>query len=154
MESRRDDRVTSLVRGGMGDRDASTEVDGAIDRAVFYAGFSDKYQALVASSNPVSGPHFGFSVPEPMGVVAVLAPERPSLLGLVSTGAPRDYDGEHGGGTWPVRPIRGTAIVFCECLATSDLPGGVINVLTGSASEMGPHLAKHLRSHRHRRLVG
>jgi acyl-CoA reductase-like NAD-dependent aldehyde dehydrogenase len=142
MESRRDELVTSLVRGGVVDRAAAAEVDSAVDRAVFYAGFCDKYQALVASSNPVSGPHFGFSVPEPMGVVAVVAPERPALLGLVSTVLPVIATGN------TVIAIAGeadprSAIVFCECLATSDLPGGVVNVLTGKASEIAPHLAKH-----------
>ncbi len=96
MESRRDELVLSLVRGGVIDRAAATEVDASIDRAVFYAGFCDKYQSLLASSNPVSGPHFGFSVPEPMGVIAVVAPERPALLGLVSTRLARHFDREHG----------------------------------------------------------
>jgi acyl-CoA reductase-like NAD-dependent aldehyde dehydrogenase len=142
MESRREELTTSLVRGGVIERAAASEVDAAIDRAVFYAGFCDKYQALVASSNPVAGPHFGFSVPEPMGIVAVVAPERPALLGLVSTVLPVIATGN------VVVAIAGeadprTAIVFCECLATSDLPGGVVNVLTGKGSEMSPHLAKH-----------
>ena len=91
----------------------------------------------------MAGPHFGFSVPEPMGVVAVVAPERPVLLGLVSTVLPVDRRREHGRGHRGRRRIRATAIVFCECLATSDLPGGVVNVLTGEASEIAPHLAKH-----------
>ena len=142
MESRRDELTTSLVRGGVIERAAAAEVDAAIDRAVFYAGFSDKYQSLVASSNPVSGPHFGFSVPEPMGIVAVVAPERPSLLGLVSTVLPVITTGNTVVAIASEADPR-TAIVFCECLATSDLPGGVINVLTGKGSEMAPHLAKH-----------
>ncbi len=142
MESRREELVTSLLRGGVIERAAAAEVDAAIDRAVFYAGFCDKYQSLVASSNPVSGPHFGFSVPEPMGVVAVVAPEKPALLGLVSTVLPVITTGN------VVVAIAGeadprTAIVWCECLATSDLPGGVANVLTGKAGEIAPHLAKH-----------
>jgi acyl-CoA reductase-like NAD-dependent aldehyde dehydrogenase len=142
MESRREELRASLVRGGVVESAAAGEVDASIDRAVFYAGFCDKYQALVASSNPVSGPHFGFSVPEPMGIVAVVAPERPALLGLVSTVLPVIATGN------TVVAIAGeadprTAIVFCECLATSDLPAGVVNVLTGKASEMAPHLAKH-----------
>ena len=142
MESRREELARSLVRGGVIERAGAGEVDAAIDRAVFYAGFCDKYQALVASSNPVSGPHFGFSVPESMGVVAVVAPERPALLGLVSTVLPVVATGN------TAIVIAGeadprTAIVLCECLATSDLPAGVINVLTGKGSEMAPHLAKH-----------
>jgi acyl-CoA reductase-like NAD-dependent aldehyde dehydrogenase len=142
MESRRSELATSLVRGGLSEREADTEVDSAIDRAVFYAGFCDKYQSLVASSNPVAGPHFGFSVPEPMGVVGVVAPGVPALLGLVSTTLPVIAAGN------VVVALAGetdprTAVVWCECLATSDLPGGVINVLTGKAGEMAPHLAKH-----------
>ena len=90
----------------------------------------------------MAGPHFGFSWPEPMGVVAVVAPERPALLGLLSTVLPLIA----GGNTCVV--VAGsedprTAVVWCECLATSDLPGGVVNLLTGQASEMAPHLAKH-----------
>ena len=148
MEARREELVQSLVRsadeGAAADlaKAALTEVDIAIDRAIFYAGFCDKYQSLVASSNPVAGPHFGFSVPEPMGVVAIVAPERPALLGLVSTILPVIA----GGNTSVV--VAGeadprTAIVFCECLATSDVPGGVVNVITGRATEIAPHLAKH-----------
>ncbi len=142
MESRRDELTTSLVRAGGTPAKAAAEVDQAVDRAVYYAGFCDKFQALVASSNPVAGPHFGFSVPEPMGLVAIVAPARPTLLGLVSTVLPVIT----GGNTCVV--VAGledprTAVVFCECLATSDLPGGVVNLLTGEASEMAPHLAKH-----------
>ncbi len=142
MESRKAELATSLERGGLPAANAAREVVTAIDRAVYYAGFCDKFQALVASYNPVAGPHFGFSLPEPMGVVAIVAPERPALLGLVSTALPVLA----GGNTCVV--VAGTddartAVVWCECLATSDLPGGVVNVLTGQASEMAPHLAKH-----------
>jgi len=142
MESRREELVASLVRGGVSDRAAAAEVDASVDRSVFYAGFCDKYQALVASSNPVSGPHFGFSVPEPMGVIAVVAPERPALLGLASTVLPVIASGNTAVAIAGEADPR-TAIVFCECLATSDLPGGVVNVLTGKGSEIAPHLAKH-----------
>jgi acyl-CoA reductase-like NAD-dependent aldehyde dehydrogenase len=142
MESRRDELRTALVRGQLGPEEAASEVEVAIDRAVYYAGFCDKFQALVASHNPVAGPHFGFSLPEPMGVVAIVAPPRPVLVGLVSTVLPVVA----GGNTCVV--VAGsddprTAIVWCECLATSDLPGGVVNVITGQASEIAPHLAKH-----------
>jgi acyl-CoA reductase-like NAD-dependent aldehyde dehydrogenase len=141
MESRREELASSLARAN-GGADAGAEVDAAIDRAVFYAGFADKFQALVASSNPVSGPHFGFSVPEPMGVVGVVAPERPALLGLVSTVLPVITGGNTVVAVASDADPR-TAVVFCECLATSDLPGGVVNVLTGKTSELAPHLAKH-----------
>jgi aldehyde dehydrogenase family protein len=142
MESRRAELFASLVRAGSTDREAAVEVDVSIDRAVYYAGFCDKISALVASHNPVAGPHFGFSVPEPMGVVAVVSPERPSLAGLVSTVLPAVC----GGNTCVALASESdprTAVVFCECLATSDLPGGVVNVLTGQAAEIAPHLAKH-----------
>jgi acyl-CoA reductase-like NAD-dependent aldehyde dehydrogenase len=142
MESRRDEFVASLVRAGATPAAAAAETDSAIDRAVYYAGFSDKFHALVASSNPVTGPHFGFSVPEPMGVVGVCAPAEPALLGLVSTVLPVITGGNTCVAIASEVDPR-TAIVFCECLATSDLPGGVVNVLTGQASEMAPILAKH-----------
>ncbi len=142
MESRRDELVSSLVRGGASERAAAEEVDCAVDRAIFYAGFCDKVPALVASSNPVAGPHFGFSVPESMGVIAVCAPETPALLGLVSTLLPVLAGGNTAVVIASEKDPR-TAVVFCECLATSDLPGGVANVLTGHASEIAPILAKH-----------
>jgi acyl-CoA reductase-like NAD-dependent aldehyde dehydrogenase len=142
MESRQDELRVALERGGLPAVEASAEVSASVDRAVYYAGFCDKFQALVASHNPVAGPHFGFSLPEPMGVVAIVAPERPALLGLVSTILPVIA----GANTCVV--VAGSAdpraaVVWCECLATSDLPAGVVNVLTGQASEMAPHLAKH-----------
>lgn len=142
MESRRPELTHSLVRGGLSEQAAAAEVDASVDRAVFYAGFADKYFALLASYNPVGGPHFNFSVPETMGVVGVVTPDRPALLGLVSTVLPVIT----GGNTCVV--LAGekdprTAIVWCECLATSDLPGGVVNVLTGQASELAAQLAKH-----------
>lgn len=142
MESRRDELVTALVRGGVSSAKAIAEVDASVDRAVFYAGFSDKFHSLLASSNPVAGPHFNFSVPEPMGVIAVIAPPRPSLLGLVSTVLPVIT----GGNTCVVLASEEdprTALVFAEALATSDLPGGVLNILTGSPAEVGPIMARH-----------
>jgi acyl-CoA reductase-like NAD-dependent aldehyde dehydrogenase len=96
----------------------------------------------VASHNPVAGPHFGFSIPEAMGVVAVVAPPKPALLGLVSTLLPVIAGGNTAVVVASVSDPR-TAIVFCECLATSDLPGGVANILTGHAKELGVPLAKH-----------
>jgi acyl-CoA reductase-like NAD-dependent aldehyde dehydrogenase len=119
------------------------EVDRAIDRWVWYAGFSDKLAQVLGSSNPVSGPYFNFTVPEPTGVVAVLAPEEPPLLGLVTRIAPAIVGGnavvvvaseEH--------PLA--AIELAEVLATSDLPGGVVNLLTGHRSEIAPWLASHM----------
>jgi acyl-CoA reductase-like NAD-dependent aldehyde dehydrogenase len=142
MESRRPELVQSIVRSGVGEVAAVAEVEAAIDRAVYYAGFADKYFSLLASHNPVSGPHFDFSIPESMGVVGVIAPDRPSLLGIVSTVLPVITGGNTCVALASTADPR-TAIVWSECLATSDLPGGVVNVLTGHVDELSPHLAKH-----------
>ena len=142
LESRRDELTMSLVRGGLPLEEAEREVDVTVDRSVYYAGFADKISALVASHNPVSGPHFGFSVPEPLGVVCVLAPPRPALLGLVSTVLPIIPAGNTVVALASDVDPR-TAIVLTECLATSDLPGGVVNVLTGHAHELASHMARH-----------
>lgn len=141
MEARKEELAASLAHGGS--NDAARELDAAIDRAVSYAGWCDKFQSIFASSNPVAGPHFGFSIPEPMGVVAIAAPERPALLGLVGSVCPVIA----GGNTAVVVASEvdpRTALAFAECLATSDLPGGVVNLLTGSRVELLPHLAKHM----------
>ena len=121
---------------------AAAQVDAAIDRWVYYAGWADKYAQVVGSTNPVAGPYFTFSLPEPTGVVAVVAPQDSSLLGLVSVLAPALTTGN----TTVVlaselRPLP--AVSFAEVLATSDLPGGVINLLTGVTSELAPWLASH-----------
>jgi acyl-CoA reductase-like NAD-dependent aldehyde dehydrogenase len=119
------------------------EVERAIDRWVWYAGFSDKLAQVLGSANPVSGPYFNFTVPEPTGVVAVIAPEEPPLLGLVSRIAPAIV-----GGNAVIavaseeRPLA--AIELAEVLATSDLPGGVVNLLTGRRAEIAPWLASHM----------
>ena len=142
LESRRAELKDSLVRGGEEPSAAASEVDCTIDRAVFYAGFCDKISSLCASHNPVSGPHFGFSVPESMGVIALVPPQRPALLGILSTVLPVIA----GGNTCVVLASEAdprTSVVLCECLATSDLPGGVVNILTGHVSEMAPGMAKH-----------
>jgi acyl-CoA reductase-like NAD-dependent aldehyde dehydrogenase len=142
LEARRGEMVLSLVHGGAERDAAALEVDRAIDRAVFYAGFSDKYAALVASSNPVTGPHFVFTVPEAMGIVGIVAPDRPALLGLVSTLLPIVLSGN----TAVVLASESdpcTPLVLCELFATSDLPSGVVNVLSGRVAEMAPHLATH-----------
>lgn len=142
MESRRLELTQSLVRGGQGEEAAAGEVEASIDRVVFYAGFADKFQSLLASSNPVAGPHFNFSVPEPMGTIAVIAPERPALLGLISTTLPVVTGGNTVVALASEQDPR-TAIVWSECLATSDMPGGVLNVLTGHAKELALPMAKH-----------
>ncbi len=119
------------------------EVERAIDRWVWYAGFADKLAQVLGSSNPVAGPYFNFTVPEPTGVVAVIAPEEPPLLGLVSRIAPAVV----GGNAVVAVASEGSplaAIELAEVLATSDLPGGVVNLLTGRRAELAPWLASHM----------
>ncbi|WP_373372187.1 aldehyde dehydrogenase family protein [Sorangium atrum] len=143
LEARRAELAASLERGGLEAGAAEREVLSAIDRAVAYAGWADKYQSLFASLNPVSGPHFTFTVPEPMGVVVIAAPPRPALLGLAGALLPVITAGN----TCVVLASEvdpRTALVFGEALATSDLPGGVVNVLTGQLAEVLPHLAAHM----------
>jgi acyl-CoA reductase-like NAD-dependent aldehyde dehydrogenase len=123
-----------------GDED---EVHAAVDRFVWYAGWADKLAQVLGSANPVAGPYFNFTVPEPTGVVGMLAPEEPPLLGLVSRLAPVLV----GGNAAVVvasesRPLA--AIELAEVLATSDVPGGVVNLLTGFRSELAPVLAAHM----------
>ena len=127
---------------GISQGKARAAVDAAIDRWVWYAGWTDKLAAVLGGANPVAGPYFDFSLPEPTGVVAVLAPQQSSLLGLVSVLAPVLA----GGNTAVVvtskeRPLP--AVTLGEVLATSDVPGGVVNLLTGDAVELGPWLAEH-----------
>lgn len=142
MESRRDELTASLVRAGASSKNAEAEVSASIDRAVFYSGLCDKVSALLASHNPVAGPHFGFSLPEPMGVIGIIAPNAPALLGLVSTVLPAIATGNTCVAVVSEIDPR-TAVVFSECLATSDLPGGVVNLITGHVSELAAPLAKH-----------
>ena len=121
---------------------ANASVDAAIDRLVWYAGWADKITQVVGTANPVAGPYFNISSPEPTGVVAVVAPRNP-LLGLVSVVAPVITTGN----TCVViasEPHPLTAITLGEVMATSDLPGGVVNVLTGSVAEIAPWLASHM----------
>jgi acyl-CoA reductase-like NAD-dependent aldehyde dehydrogenase len=122
---------------------AARLVEEAVDRWVWFAGWSDKIAMVAGSSNPVAGPYFNFSVPEPTGVVAVLAPQASSLLGLVSVLAPAIVSGN----TVVVaaseaRPLP--AVSLGEVLATSDVPGGVVNILTGRTAELAPVLAGHM----------
>jgi len=122
---------------------ARATVDAAIDRWVWYAGWADKLAQVVGSSNPVAGPYFDFSLPEATGVIAVLAPQDSSLLGLTSVVAPVIVSGNTAVVvTSYERPVP--AVTLGEVMATSDLPGGVVNLLTGDASEIGPWLAAHM----------
>jgi acyl-CoA reductase-like NAD-dependent aldehyde dehydrogenase len=121
----------------------AAEVDEAIDRWVWYAGWSDKIAQVYGNANPVAGPYFNLSAPEPTGVVGVLAPAEPALLGLVSVVAPVIVSGNT-----VVVLVAETAplpaVTLAEVLATSDLPGGVVNLLTGRPSETAPWLAGHM----------
>jgi acyl-CoA reductase-like NAD-dependent aldehyde dehydrogenase len=135
MEARLDEFVALTE-----DRD---EVERAIDRWVWYAGFADKLAQVLGSANPVSGPYFNFTVPEPTGVVGIVAPDEPPLLGLVSRIAPAVV----GGNALVVlasetKPLA--AVELAEVLATSDVPAGVINLLTGRRAELAPWLASHM----------
>jgi acyl-CoA reductase-like NAD-dependent aldehyde dehydrogenase len=127
---------------GLKSRAALTQVDAAIDRWLYYAGWTDKYAQVVGATNPVAGPYFTFSLPEPTGVVGIVAPQDSSLLGLVSVLAPVLTTGN----TAVLiaaqeRPLP--AVSFSEVLATSDLPGGVVNLLTGFTAELAPWMAAH-----------
>jgi acyl-CoA reductase-like NAD-dependent aldehyde dehydrogenase len=118
-------------------------VDAAIDRWVWYAGWADKYPQLIGTVNPVAGSYFNFSVPEPTGVVGIVAPEDSSLLGLVSRLAPVIVSGNAAVViSSETRPLP--AVTLAEVLATSDVPGGVVNLITGLRRELVGHLASHM----------
>jgi acyl-CoA reductase-like NAD-dependent aldehyde dehydrogenase len=143
LEGRRAQFEDEIVRQeGVSSSAARAQVEEAIDRWVWYAGWTDKYQQVTGNANPVAGPYFNLSVPEPTGVVAVVAPQDSSLLGLVSVVAPALVAGNTvvviASEAFPL-----SAITLGEVLATSDLPKGVVNVLTGSAAEIAPWLASH-----------
>ncbi|MEV0268918.1 aldehyde dehydrogenase family protein [Hamadaea sp. NPDC050747] len=142
LEGRREQFVAELRTFGLSAAAATLEVDAAIDRWVWYAGWSDKVAQVVGGANPVAGPFFNISAPEPTGVVAIVAPREPALLGLVSVVAPAIVTGN----TVVViasEPRPTPAVTLAEVLATSDLPGGVVNILTGSPAEIAPWLASH-----------
>ncbi|QZY29935.1 aldehyde dehydrogenase family protein [Nocardioides coralli] len=144
MEDRRPQFVEAVRQSeGLTAAKANAVVDESIDRLVWYAGWADKLAQVVGNANPVAGPFFNLSTPEPTGVVAVVAPEESSLLGLVSVVAPVIVSGN----TVVVmssyaRPLP--AVTFAEVLATSDVPGGVVNILTGDAAVTAPWLAAHM----------
>jgi acyl-CoA reductase-like NAD-dependent aldehyde dehydrogenase len=144
MEDRRPQFVEAVRQSeGLTAARAEKVVDESIDRLVWYAGWADKITQVVGNANPVAGPYFNISTPEPTGVVAVLAPQESSLLGLVTAVAPVIVTGN----TVVVvssydRPLP--AVTFSEVLATSDVPGGVVNILTGAAATVAPWLAAHM----------
>jgi acyl-CoA reductase-like NAD-dependent aldehyde dehydrogenase len=143
LEGRKSQFVDELMQQGVSKASAEKEVRLSIDRCVYYSGWCDKFQQLFGSVNPVATSHFNFSVPEPMGVVSILADENSSLLGLLSALLPTIA----GGNTCVIlasesKPLF--SITLAEVLATSDLPGGVVNILTGKSSELHTHFASHM----------
>ncbi len=144
MEGRRDQFIAEVMASeGIGRQRATRLVNAAIDRWVWYAGWADKFSQLVGTVNPVAGSYFNFSVPEPTGVVGVIAPEGSSLLGLVSRLAPVIVSGNCAVVlASESRPLP--AVTLTEVLATSDVPGGVVNLITGLRRELVSHLAGHM----------
>jgi acyl-CoA reductase-like NAD-dependent aldehyde dehydrogenase len=142
-EARAAELIAELRRQGSPAAEARKEVDRVIDRWVYYAGWSDKYPQMIGSVNPVAGPYYNFTVPEPTGVVGVVAPEVPPLLGLVSRIAPALVGGNTVVAiTSESKPLPG--ITLGEIFQTSDIPGGVINLISGLKSELVPWLASHM----------
>ena len=143
LEGRKAQFIEEICSLGASIEEATQEVQIAIDRCVYYAGWADKYQALSSSVNPVASSHFNFSVPEPMGVVGLVACQQTALSGLISQLLPIIV-----GGNTAVLIANSTkplcAITLGEVLATSDVPGGVVNILTGNVAEMLPTLAGHM----------
>ena len=143
MEGRKEQFISELIIQGSTSLAAKQEVEIAIDRMVYYAGWCDKYQQLFSAVNPVATSHFNFSVPEPAGVVAIISSEESSLLGLVSSIAPVIA----GGNTCVVlasesKPL--CSVTFSEVLNTSDVPAGVVNIITGKSDELHSHFSTHM----------
>ena len=143
LEGRRAELATLLSDTGLATEAAEEEVEASIDRWVWYAGWSDKVHHVLGTVNPVAGPYFNFTVPEPTGVVGLVASGRPALLGLVSRLVPAIVGGN------AVVVVTGgdaslVAVTLGEVLATSDVPAGVVNVLTGERAELLPWLISHL----------
>ena len=143
LEGRREQFIAELVLQGVGKRAASKEVDVSIDRLIYFAGWADKYQQVFSAVNPVSSSHFNFSILEPTGVVSMLAPDDTGLLGLISNVAPVIV----GGNTCVVlasEQLPLSAVSFAEVLHASDVPAGVVNILTGYRDELTSHFASHM----------
>lgn len=143
LEGRKEQFITELITQGESKETAILEVEASIDRLVYYAGWSDKFQQIFSTVNPVSSSHFNFSNVEPVGVVSIIAPENQGLLGLISVVAPALV----GGNTLIVlssesKPL--TSISFAEVLNSSDVPNGVVNILTGKKEELTEHMASHM----------
>lgn len=142
LEARREEMVETLATFGAPKAAATREVDTAIDRLVYFAGWADKYEQVLGSVNPVAAPYFNFTVTDPMGVVGLITPDQPSLLGLVSLAAPIIVSGNTVVALASEK-VPYPAILLGEMLATSDLPGGVVNILTGYRKELIPTFATH-----------
>lgn len=143
LEGRKVQFISELVQQGYSTAKATKEVEFSIDRTVYYAGWCDKYNQIISSVNPVASSHFNFSTGEPMGVVGVIAPDNSGLLALISMILPVIC----GGNTCVVLASESLplcAVTFAEVLNSSDLPGGVVNILTGQVGEMAPTLASHM----------
>lgn len=143
LESRKSQFVEELIAQGSSEQNALKEVHDSIDRIVYYAGWCDKYQQISGSVNPVASAHFNFSVPEPMGVVGIIAPQNSSLLGLVSVVMPAIA----GGNTCIVLASENLplcAVSFAEVIHSSDVSGGVVNILTGKINELLKYFAEHM----------
>ncbi len=143
LETRKSQFIEELTWQGATEQEALQEVDACVDRLVYYAGWSDKYQQIFSAVNPVASSHFNFSVLEPTGVVGVICPEGTALLGLISLMAPVIV----GGNTCVIltansRPL--SAVTFAEVLETSDVPPGVVNILTGARAELIKQFAAHM----------
>ena len=143
MEGRKDQFISELVLQGVDRKEATLEVDLSIDRVIYFAGWADKINQVFGSVNPVATSHFNFSLMEPMGVVGLVAPEKSGLLGLVSSLCPILVSGNCAV-VLASEKLPLCSITLAEVLATSDVPGGVVNILTGKKEEIMVHLAKHM----------
>ena len=143
LEGRKAQFIDELLQQDASKAQAEREVNLAIDRLIYYAGWCDKYLQVLSAVNPVASSHFNFSVPEPTGVVCIIAPQDTALLGLVSVIAPVIAGGNTCVAVGPYsKPL--SCITFAEVLHSSDLPGGVVNILTGLPSELAPWMASHM----------
>lgn len=143
LEGRKAQFIDELMKQDANKIQAEKEVNLAIDRLIYYSGWCDKYQQITSSVNPVASSHFNFSAPEPMGVVAAIAPQEDSLIGLVSLVAPIIA----GGNTCIILAAQDKplcSVTFAEVLNSSDIPGGVVNILTGNPAELIPYFADHM----------
>ena len=143
MEGRKDQFISELVLQGVDRKEATLEVDLSIDRVIYFAGWADKINQVFGSVNPVATSHFNFSLMEPMGVVGLVAPEKSALLGLVSSLCPILVSGNCAV-VLASEKLPLCSITLAEVLVTSDVPGGVVNILTGKKEEIMVHLAKHM----------